>query len=166
MGTNNAFIKQAFFQNKLAEIQGLLDKIGKLDIAQIQLLLPCVCAHPRVIYWNRLVDPRTPGKQDFLRQHDAQIVWAVQSVVHVQSGEFLSHTTTQLSLPANLRGAGLSNQERLSGIAYGSSVAMSSGAMFQRLSCRRFTHWRTNPQQFFKLAVISNACESWSSAVN
>mmetsp|Transcript_6565 Transcript_6565/g.10496 ORF Transcript_6565/g.10496 Transcript_6565/m.10496 type:complete len:238 (+) Transcript_6565:322-1035(+) len=121
MGTD-AF-KQAFFQkNKLAEIQG---RIGKLDTAQIQLLLLRFFAYPRVIYWNRLMDPCTPGKQDFLRQHEAQIVRAVQSVVHVQPGEFLPHTTTQLSLPANLGGAGLSNQQRLLGIAYASSVAMS-----------------------------------------
>mmetsp|Transcript_38897 Transcript_38897/g.67314 ORF Transcript_38897/g.67314 Transcript_38897/m.67314 type:complete len:289 (+) Transcript_38897:326-1192(+) len=165
MGTDAS--KQAFFQNKLAEIQGLLDKIGKLDTAQIQLLLLCFCAHPCVTYWNRLIDPRTPGKQDFLRQHDAQIVRAVQSVVHVQPGEFLPQTTTQLSLPANLGGAGLSNQERFSGIADASSVAMSSGAIFQRrLGHRRFVGWRTDPQQFRELAVISNACEYWSSAVN
>ena len=75
MGTD-AF-KQAFFHDKLAEIQSLLDKIGKLDTAQIQLLLLCFCAHPCVTYWNRLIDPRTPGKQDFLRQHDTQIVRAV-----------------------------------------------------------------------------------------
>jgi len=65
MGTD-AF-KQAFFQNKLAEIWGLQDKIGKLDTAQIQLHLLRFCAHPRVIYWNRLMEPRTPGKKDFLR---------------------------------------------------------------------------------------------------
>jgi len=163
MGTDAS--KQAFFQNKLAEIQGLLDKIGKLDTAQIQLLLLCFCAHPCVTYWNRLIDPRTPGKQDFLRQHDAQIVRAVQSVVHVQPDEFRAHTTTQLSLPANLGGAGLSNQERLSRVAYASSVALSSGAIFQRLGRRRFIGWRTNPQQFREHAVISNACGDWSSAV-
>ncbi|CAM9614006.1 unnamed protein product, partial [Heterosigma akashiwo] len=108
------------------------------------------------------------GKQDFLHQHDAQIVRAVQPVVHVQPIEFLAHTTTQLSLPANLGGAGLSsNQECLSRIAYGSSVvSMSSAAMFQRLSRRCFTRWHRPPSSSATCAVISNACESWSFAAN
>jgi len=38
--------KQSFFRDKLAEIQGLLHKIGLLLNSKIQLLRLCLCAHP------------------------------------------------------------------------------------------------------------------------
>jgi len=157
--------KQSFFHAKLEEIQGLLHKIGLLHNSQIQILLLRFCAHPRVIYWNRLIDPRTPGKREFLLQHDGQIVRALQSALQIQPSDFQAHTATQLSLPANLGGAGLSSQAGLSEIAFASSIAMCSGAIYERLSRRRFSDWLAEPHRFRDLAIIAHACEDWSSMV-
>ena len=118
-----------------------------------------------MIYWNRLIDPRTPGKREFLLQHDGQIVRALQSALQIQPSDFQAHTATQLSLPANLGGPGLSSQERLSPIAFASSIAMCSGAMYERLSRRRFSIWLAEPHLLRDVDIIAHACEDWSSMV-
>mmetsp|Transcript_22381 Transcript_22381/g.41483 ORF Transcript_22381/g.41483 Transcript_22381/m.41483 type:complete len:81 (-) Transcript_22381:588-830(-) len=42
---------------------------------------------------------------------------------------------------------------------------MCSGAIYERLSRRRFSDWLAEPHRFRDLAIIAHACEDWSSMV-
>ena len=65
------------FQNQ----QTLQNELLILESTQAQLILLCMCANPRVNYWNRLIDPFSQAKCKYLTKHDSAIISTFSQVI-------------------------------------------------------------------------------------